>query len=524
MRHPRNSTGSMGTKRKRHHARRARRASVSNSSISVFPASSQPNLPSEEINSSTTRLRRVTADALAVLIGLTVGIVFQSFLAVSRLTFADESLSASLVIAPGLLALAIGVRFPQWLTVRICAYAWQRVIARGTSSKAAAALINPRRSDAGLNWIVLSATLLVAGLLVAAMPTGFERSAGLYWLIRDHFVWSWSTIAMLEFVVVFLVLVVPMSVLGLAASFAHRVSDEHSTWHPRATGWILLGVGLGIWIAGSGLGSIVRPNLMMMYAALLPLLGSLGAGVSQTSAPASDTSGQPDRSISIPIRSDRFPSLLRASITVVGVAGATTVAMWLGKGASTDTGVSASEVISPYLVTSAACVAMGSGVVAGCRWGQHRNRSLGRFGAACQIAGIVTAVSTMLLFSRLGDEALWRVTTLALSLFTIGATKAIGRLALLTCVASRSFAGSRVLARMLFWTALSIVALVPLSIHLLGSLGAITLMPLIYLVLGGVLLMYEPLPESLALKRGRQVTAFSVAIFAMIAWYWSIHA
>jgi hypothetical protein len=200
-----------------------------------------------------------------------------------------------------------------------------------------------------------------------------------------------------------------------------------------------------------------------------------GAG----SRPAINTTAAP-----LPVLSDRWPTLLRASI--VAVAGGATCAITVWSGHVRESGGDLTIFVSAVLL------AAGVGVLAGCRPKRSGVRSIGGFGVACAAAGALIAVSTLGLTATSGAGLGAITVAVCLCLAATGFATAYGRQALLSRVANRSFAGATVLARMLGCAAFMVWIGVPLAERLIGRPATLVFLALSLLALGGGLIIQEP--------------------------------
>lgn len=392
------------------------------------------------------------------------------------------------VAGAALMILALGVRVPQRLAIWVCALAWRRFLSRGRPSDVSGVLLNHTGVDRPLYWVVLSVIALAAGIAIALLPLNVRLAGAAYQWMTIHFLWSVGSLALLQAATVIAIGLIPLTLLGLAMSCAHHLSCRYGRWETRATAWLLVGAAAGtfssMWIARfTG-----RADLVLIVAALPALLVSLVSAASSSSrARRSPGDREPKLeacAYTLPIYSDRWPTLLRASIVVVAAGGACAIAIGTGSVSESAGNVDVSM--------SAMLLAMGIGVLAGCRAKHSGPRSIGGFGVACSLAGLSVAISTIghtsgILIGPGSAGAL-----VYLSLAAIGFATAYGRQALLHRVASRSSAGATILARMLVGAALMVWVGAPLAERIVGKPATLLILALFLLALGGTLIIHEP--------------------------------
>ncbi len=414
----------------------------------------------------------------------------------------------SIVIGAVLLALATGVRLPHRFAVWVCALAWQRFVRRGRPSGLTRALLGTFDVDRPLYWIVLSVVSLTSGILVALWPFSLNLAETFYRWTHLHFVWSVGPLALLQAMLVFATGLIPLALLGLTMSCVHHLSCPFGRWDTRATAWLLIGSAGGAlattWMSSNG----TRINLATMVAAVPVLLVAvLAAGASSPRAKA-DTSTAPDPSPQLPIWPDRWPRLLRVSIVAVGGCGACFLAIWVGELMTTN---------APIPVALATMLlALGLGVLAGCRPRRSGPQSIGSFGLSCASAGLMLAIAGIAL-RRSAAPMQHQWTTLAgVGTFALGYAIGAGRQTLLNRVASRSSTGTVMFARLLVCAALASSVAAPVMKRSLGIAATFTTMALFLLVLGGTLIVHESTYS--ARSRWIRLAVVFGSVGAMMAW------
>ena len=130
-------------------------------------------------------------------------------------TIVDPPLTVSTVLAAALLAMALGVRVPQQVTLWICRSVWMRVTRPGQTSGMAGVVLSSENVDKGLQWHVLAAIMLMAGVTTALLPMAARLVESAWMTIDTHFVWSVVPGACVHAFLLLLVLIVPFATIGL---------------------------------------------------------------------------------------------------------------------------------------------------------------------------------------------------------------------------------------------------------------------------------------------------------------------
>ncbi len=460
-------------------------------------------------------VRKVGPAACAsILLGATTAMVIAGLAARYHEVFGERGLSSMAtthtVVGATLMTLAIGVRVPQRFALWVCAAAWRRFLSLGRPSDVSSMILNPGGSDRPLHWVVLSVIALAAGIVTALLPINVRLGGAVYDWMYAHFLWSIGSLAVLQVAILFLTGLLPLTVLGLAVSCVHRLSCPYGRWDTKATAWLLTGAAVGTLVSTWTTGAGVSGDLMLIAAALPALVVSLVSAAS--SAPRDDGPHDPTQTeaIPLPISSDRWPTLLRASIVAVGGGGAWAVIVWAGFFAESKGHV------GPFV--SAMLVAMGIGVLAGCRPKHRGLRSIGGFGVACAAAGILVAVSTVALAGALPIGLGGAILPACLAVMTIGLATAYGRQTLLDRAASRSYAGATILTRILVCAVFVIWVAAPVAERLTGRPATLLILALSLLALGGTLIIHDP-SRSPRTQRARLCAVFGpIAAMITLAW------
>lgn len=391
------------------------------------------------------------------------------------------------ILAGAFLALAVGVRVPQRLTMWAFAILWERVIARNRSTNVSNLLVARGSADRPLYWIVLSGIALLAGVTIAVLPGTIALVSAFYAWLQVHFVWSAMPLDMLHVALAFGVGLAPLMTLGLALSCAHHMSCQFGRWDIRATGWQLLGASVGAWCYAESASRHVSARTLLVVASIPALLVALlAAGV--FSKYRENHPLNVDDADTLPMRSDRWPTLLRASIVIVGGCAALCAAIACHLILTThDLHPRIGSVIVPL-----ALMLLGIGVLLGCRVKPPGTRTLHGFGL-CTVTSGGAAVIASLALARVTQGGLTgEMLASGAMLVILGFTTGYGRQLLMASVASRSSEGSKMTARLLIWVALAVGIFVPVA-RVLGvqaELIVVTAMGL--LTLGGVMMACDP--------------------------------
>ncbi len=346
------------------------------------------------LNSVPDRLANVTwtANMAAAFLGATAAFVvsgltmyFHTGLSANPFieTFAP---SREIVVGASLLSLAVGVRVPQRLAIWVCLLAWGRVVRDGHSLDVSCVLVSPGAPERKLYWAVFSIVSLVAGVTIALLPVWISVTSGVYEFLHVHFVWSRVPLVLLNFAISFLAGLIPLALLGLALSCTHHLCCAYGQWDIRATAWAMMGAGLGVWIVGALVDSAAGVDPLLVGAALPPLLVSIAAAALGSTQADEETPSERSMGNPLPASSDRWPTLLRASIVAVGGGSVCAIAVSVGWLAVGDVGLG--EVLGPVLFS------VGVGIALGARTTDTSARTIGAFGMSRADSGIVDGVST----------------------------------------------------------------------------------------------------------------------------------
>ena len=424
----------------------------------------------------------------SALLGVTIAMVIAGLeLSFSRIftepRFSGRTVSGSIVGA-ALLALAVGIRVPQRLSLWVCLQVWRRIIRRGQTSDLSEVLLGRADADRPLYWLVLAVISLAAGGTTALLPI-FVRWAGLIhaWM-QVHFVWSLGPLAVWQAGLAFTMGLIPLAALGLTVSCVHHLSCPYGRWDTRATGWLLIGAAGGVWIAQRLSQATGRGAVILAAAALPVLIVSLISAASKSARRSDRGETFSDHALPLPTWSDRWPRLLRAGIVAVGAGGACTLAVWIEHLAGLE--MSAGVIVPILLLTT------GAGVWAGCRSELMRLPSIGTFGVMCTLSGLTTGIGCTGLAEATSRSGTAGLTAASISMVVIGCTAACGRRALLNRVASRSTEGAMVVSRMVSYAAVIFWIGVPVAQRLIGKLATLATAAVFLVALGGMLIIHEP--------------------------------
>ena len=427
--------------------------------------------------------RQAAAATVSVLLGVTAAMIVAGLIARLQGDFAGSTHVPSVVLAGSLLALAIGVRVPQRFALWLCSVAWRRFVLRGKSSALSEVLINPASADSSLQWVVLSVIALLTGISIALLPLSLAMAKAAYGWMCAHFLWSSIPLLVLQALLVFFVELIPFTALGLSISCVHHVTCRFRQWDTRATGWLGVGVGGGI-VLYAQLGSLTnRTDLILLAAALPTLLVSLicaMTGVPHHAVPENESAR--DR-FPLPTSSDRWPSLLRASLVAVGCLGACAIAIWAGHCSLTAQ--------HDFVLTAAMFAAAGVGALVGSRPKRCGLRSIGGLGVACAAAGVVTVAATVGLAHSIVRAPAAALPFACSSAAGIGFALAYGHQTLLHRVASRSSVGATILGRLLVGSALVILFAIPRITDIFAAPASLAMLAMLLLALGGALIIHE---------------------------------
>ena len=447
--------------------------------------------------------RAVRAAAASVLLGAATAMAVVGLSLRFENIFGDPTVAHHTVTAAALLAMAIGVRLPQRFAIWTSTLAWRRFAFGDRSSFITGPLLHNGSASRAEYWAVLAVLALLAGVGTALLPLISRLALAGYGGMLTHFVWSLAPLVILQTAVVLLTTLVPLTILGQTIAMTHRLSCPFARWETRSSAWLLAGAAPGILLASAIAPTGEQTTLVLLAAAIPALLVSLLA-VGVGSTPSDDRQGiEAGPPEALPLWSDRWPTLLRASIVAVGTGGVWGVSVWgrhLGGGSG-----------SGEAMLAALLGALGLGVGIGCRTRRSGRRSIGGFGVACTVAGVLIAAESAAwpLENFLGDGGV--IILAGAGVAALGFAAAYGRRTLLHRVARRSAAGAAMLARVLVCSAVVVWVGAPVTIHCLGERAALATLAIFMVALGGTLVIHEPTCST----RTRRVRLW--AVFGAIA-------
>jgi len=424
------------------------------------------------------------AAAAAAMLGVSTGMVIAGLTAKLQVTFGESADSGSTVVGAAMLALAVGVRVPHRFAVSVCTAAWRRFVNWGTASQLSGALIRPGAPDRALYWLVLAVIALIAGVSSALLPLGLSATAAAYGGMHARFLWSATPLAVLQILTAFIAGLIPLAALGLSISCTHHLCCRLAQWDAGASAWVLAGSAVGMLLANQVTVSAVAADLSLVAASLPALVVSIGAAFLGSSGGAPVAGPVESAPTALPLWSDRWPTLLRASIVAVGGGSACVVFVW---------GVHPEAEVHRFGAHSATWLiaALAIGLLVGARTPRPAARSIGGFGAACNAAGLMVALGAPAFPSSRAMSAAALLLACGGSA-AIGFAVAYGRQTLLMRVASRSSAGAVELGRLLVCAAFTWLVGAPLAVRLFGPTAALMMLALSLVALGGTLIIHEP--------------------------------
>ncbi|UCG31648.1 MAG: hypothetical protein JSU68_08265 [Phycisphaerales bacterium] len=424
--------------------------------------------------------RNAMAAVEGLLLGATVGTIIVGLSLATVSSFVDHGLRHAAALAGCLGALALGLRLPQNVIVWLSARMWHRIAGRLRSPRRPAALLDEPSADIPFNWTAMSVCCLLAGIVTVVAPLMCRATAAFDEWLHIHFVWSYWPDTVLQALLTGVTGMIPLAVIGLACSCAHRLKDTDGQWEPRTAGWIVSGAALGVLAATVLTQHARRPELTVAAASLPAFVASLLAATAGPSQRKCRCINSTDASPFLPTWSDRWPTLLRGTIVATGAGGAWAVALWASRWDVSSLGGCAR--------LTAAVSMMGVGFLIGCRGKTRGPQTIGRLGVACAWAGVVLG-SAMAWGNRMPGDYVWPAT---ISLFAIGVALGFGHRMLLDRVAHPATAGLTIWSRSILLTALVVALGVPLWVKHLGHSSAFALAALGLLALGGTLIIHDP--------------------------------
>ncbi len=424
------------------------------------------------------------AALVAMMLGIATAMVIIGLYAKFQVVFADTGSPPSVVVGAAMFALAVGVRVPHRLAVSVCTAAWKRFVRKGRASELGGALIHHGTPDRALYWLVLSVIALLAGVAIAFLPLSVSTASAFYEWMSAHFVWSRAPLALLQTCTALAAGAIPLAVLGLSISCAHHLCCRFAQWEADATAWTLLGAAVGALLAAQAIGTMMSMAPFLISASLPVLLVSIAAAFLGASGDQSNLRPVEPPPAALPLWSDRWPTLLRASIVAVGGGSACAAYVW------TDS--LAHDTDHRGMVQASLLFALAIGLLGGARMNHPGRRTIGGFGAACNVAGVVVAIGAVACSSSSGRTDATVYLLACAALLGIGFATAYGRQTLLIRVASRSSAGAVELGRLLVSAGLTLLVGAPLAVYIFGSTATLMMLAVSLVALGGTLVIHDP--------------------------------
>lgn len=433
---------------------------------------------------STDRYAARPAALVAVMLGIATAMVVVGLSERFQVVFAETGGPPSVVVGAALFALAVGVRVPHRFAVSVCTAAWRRFVRKGKTSELAGALIHHDAPDRTLYWLVLAVIALVAGVAIALLPLSVSTVSAFYeWMIA-HFLWSKAPLALLQTLTAFAAGVIPLAVLGLSISCVHHLCCRFAQWEVDAAAWVLFGAAVGALLAMRAIGSMIAADPLLIAASLPSLLVSIAAAFLGSSGDQSILRPVEPPPAPLPLWSDRWPTLLRASIVAVGGGSACAAYVWIDHLAQNSD--------HRGMVPASLLIALAIGLLGGARMNRPGRRTIGGFGAACNVAGVVVAIGAVACSSSSGRAGATVYILACAALVGIGFATAYGRQTLLMRVASRSSAGAIELGRLLVCAGLTVLIGAPLAVHFFGPTATLIMFAVSLVALGGTLVIHDP--------------------------------
>ncbi len=469
------------------------------------PADTKQHVPQEESAESTKPTSgRTRAAMVSVLLGMASAIVASACIARMEPQLGGGWLSTRIILAASLFSLAAGVRLPQRFIVWVSATAWHRLVSRYRPRRDATYLLHTNETDRPLYWIVLSGVTLSAGIATGLLPFSIRLAMLFHGWLQDLFVWSEPPMMMLNLVTSFIAVFVPLSLVGLAISFAHRLSCRYGKWDTHASAWLLFGAGLGTIFCAQIIRLTHEPNLPLVAGALPSLLVAILSAMASSTSNAKQIAENTDTPL--PISRDRWPRLLRASIVVAAGASAWTIASIVGASPSQH-----SAALTLWLVLTS----MGLGVLLVCHSKIAGIRTIFGFGSCCTIAGLAVFLAAVMAEYDTSLGAIGFFFIASISLLALGVAKASGRQTLLSRVANRPSAGASILSRILVCSAATICIVEPIANQLFRRTGSLVFASVAMIVLGGTLVIHEPARLSKSVKTRGTLLIIAIIIPAL---------
>lgn len=449
--------------------------------------------------------------AFAPLAGLVIGCA--TVMAVSAMTvtvatsLSPFAMPNRSVLGACFFALGIGVIVPRRLALWLGAGALRKAGIEPTSDEAG--WVAPADAvDRSLYWSVLAVIALAGGFAICLAPLGIALAAGFVAVLWDQFVWSLVPLEILHLITAGVVVVLPLGLLGLAASCAHHLSCPHGRWEPRATTWLFLGGAAGVlgadWVSGLG----THPAVSLGGAALPMFLLSIGCMVfaSRDGGPVAAVSPDAVDSTTPQFR-DRYPRLTRWSVVGVGGGAACAFYVWM------QLLVEQEEMRLAFSAAGLAVLGVGSAL--GSHAGRTFVRHISAYGLACAVAGALVAAAATARYTPAPSGFLLLSGLLALC--GLGFALAMGRTLIMHRVGSRSREGIRTAGRLLFCSALTFWVTAPVAIWAFDARATLVMLALSLMAVGGILIMHDTVVDGAA-RRVRLALVFgAVGIMITLA-------
>lgn len=424
----------------------------------------------------------------------------------------DRSFPPHLVIGAALLALALGLRVPQQLAMWCCATAWHRFIRRGSPSPSSDFLLNPGPAEDSHTWSMLSAVTLAAGVATALLPWQLKFSLAAYEWMHLHFVWSVPALGVLQGMIALLTFFLPLTLVGLSLSFAHRQGFSHSRWSTSATAWTLIGVGVGLGITVLATQEKNLSHFPVSAASLPFLIATLVASMVRPLSPPTPNVSAKTGFEALPLCSGPGAIFLRAGI--VGVGGSAACALGVCFGQSRMEAYPTAMALPPMFM------ALAVGMSVGCRSVWFPAPSVGGFGGFCILLGLTVAAGTVGM-GESGPDRVLPHRTMYPAAAIVGLTLSYGWRALLCRSATRSPVGAKSLAHTLVCCAFTLALPIPVICPWFGVRGTLLLLAFLLLILGGALIVRAPVHAAKG-PRLRRAYAAGALVMIICALMWTL--
>jgi hypothetical protein len=412
-----------------------------------------------------------------------------------------------LVTGLGFFCLAVGALIPQ-RAARYLGLRWRH----GPLERP------PAADDVALLWTVLALVSLLCGLTLAAVPLALPLAQGGYGWLLERFLWSPSSLSILQSVTVVAVLLPGLALLGLGMACTCRLACGACHWRVSPMGWALVGAGLG-----SGLTTL----LPRTGASREALTGAAAVPVLLAAVVAARRMGSPVEggrlsaltvSPAIPSVRDRWPMLLRASVAWVAASTAAAVAVWVQVPQCWP--IAAARGTGGALMSLPAI--MGAGVVVCDLTKASRLHSAGGFGVASVVAGVGLAASCSIPAVWLTDGSRVEVPALmpllggGLSAVIMGYVLAYGHRTVLCRAGSRAASGAALLALSLAAAAVVVLLIGQSPVSIKASYATLAGIAISLVALGGTTIIHEPTYSRRTRRRRLAAVFASIALMIFV--------